>query len=504
MINSEIRWLTHLDMNWNPPKFKILGLWFTHNLEEMEKINTYDKYLETKVLFNCWAKRSTTPLGKVVVLKSLVLSKLIYLGIMLPNPPDDLIETLQKKCFEFVWGGKRDKIKRSTTIYHTKLGGMNIPDIKVYIQALKLTWIKRIFNENSGKWKFLLQKRFPEITTLQKYGADLLERKHINPFWNDVFKAYKNVNRKYVPKTPEELLAEPLFFNGNFKIGKKPFVFPEWVASNVTTVGALVNRDGKLKSLDEFIREYKFNPKPLDYFGCISTIKEHANKSSIEMKSNKDCGEQKIITLLTGALKGAKPIYNAILGEKEKSNGCKKWEVILEKDIDWEKVFIKVNKIKEVKMKWFQLRICHRVLVTNSMLTHMKIVESNKCNFCQIEKDTILHYLWECPHVQTFWNDFLKFIKEKCVHCDRLELNSTLILLGKDSNIKTDECFDEIVVKAKFYIYKCRINKVKPNIQIYVNNDLRLMYKLDKHVHHLEMNIDKFYRKWLLYANIVN
>ena len=264
MINSEIRWLTHLDMNWNPPKFKILGLWFTHNLEEMEKINTYDKYLETKVLFNCWAKRSTTPIGKVVVLKSLVLSKLIYLWIMLPNPPDDLIETLQKKCFEFVWGGKRDKIKRSTTIYHTKLGGMNIPDIKVYIQALKLTWIKRIFNENSGKWKFLLQKRFPEITTLQKYGADLLERKHINPFWNDVFKAYKNINRKYVPKTPEELLAEPLFFNGNFKIGKKTFVFQEWVASNVTTVGALVNRDGKLKSLDEFIREYKFNPKPLE------------------------------------------------------------------------------------------------------------------------------------------------------------------------------------------------------------------------------------------------
>ena len=111
MINYEIRWLTHLDMNWNPPKFKILGLWFTHNLEGMEKINTYDKYLETKVLFNCLAKRSTTPLGKVVVLKSLVLSKLIYLWIMLPNPPDDLIETLQKKCFEFVWGGKRDKIK---------------------------------------------------------------------------------------------------------------------------------------------------------------------------------------------------------------------------------------------------------------------------------------------------------------------------------------------------------------------------------------------------------
>merc|ERR1712074_74685 len=50
--NSDIRWLPHLDMNWNPPKFKILGLWFTCNLEKMEKLNTYDKSLETKVLFN--------------------------------------------------------------------------------------------------------------------------------------------------------------------------------------------------------------------------------------------------------------------------------------------------------------------------------------------------------------------------------------------------------------------------------------------------------------------
>ena len=59
-------------------------------------MNTHDKYLDIKALFNCWAKRSTTPIGKVVVLKSLVLSKLIYLWIMLPNPPEDLIDELQK------------------------------------------------------------------------------------------------------------------------------------------------------------------------------------------------------------------------------------------------------------------------------------------------------------------------------------------------------------------------------------------------------------------------
>ena len=47
-------------------------------------------------------KRLITPLGRVAVLKSLVLSKLIHLWILLPNPPDEYINSLQKLCYEFV------------------------------------------------------------------------------------------------------------------------------------------------------------------------------------------------------------------------------------------------------------------------------------------------------------------------------------------------------------------------------------------------------------------
>ena len=79
-----------------------------------------------------------------------------------------------------------------------------------------------------------------------------------------------------------------------------------------------------------------------------------------------------------------------------------------------------------------------------------------------------------------------------------------MILFGKDKNTKTDECFDDILLRAKFYIYKCRINKIVPNIQIFVNYELKTFYKIDKYVHYLEMNTEKFYRKWLLYADLVN
>ena len=53
-------------------------------------------------------KRLITPLGRVVVLKSLVL----FLWILFPNPPDEYINSLQKLCYEFVWNKKPDKNNR--------------------------------------------------------------------------------------------------------------------------------------------------------------------------------------------------------------------------------------------------------------------------------------------------------------------------------------------------------------------------------------------------------
>ena len=93
-------------------------------------------------------------------------------------------------------------------------------------------------------------------------------------------------------------------------------------------------------------------------------------------------------------------------------------------------------------------------------------------------------------------------MKDKCNHCDRLRLNATLVLFGTDEHSKTDACFDDILLRAKFFIYKCRMNKIRPSIQ-HFNNELKYIYKVDKHIHRLEMNEDKFYRKWLLYTNMI-
>ena len=171
--NSLVRYMDHLGMEWNPPKFKILGIWFTNNLKQCTHINYWDKFEEVKKLFKIWARRQLTPLGRVAVLKSLILSKLIHLWILLPNPPDNIFDTLQSYCYKFVWDNKKDKISRRTSHKSIKHGGIGMPELKTFAYSLKLTWLRR-FQTTKHKWKSITTLDFPMINDLLKFGPEVV------------------------------------------------------------------------------------------------------------------------------------------------------------------------------------------------------------------------------------------------------------------------------------------------------------------------------------------
>ena len=220
--------MTDCKMDWNPPKFKILGLWFTNDLVGMTEINMKDKFNEAKKLFSIWSKRISTPIGRVAILKSLILSKLIYLWILLPNPPDNFVDLIQKKCFNFVWEKKNDKIKRTIAIHNIENGGLGISHIKTYITALKLTWITKIIKKQDTKWTIILKHYCPNIEKMNQFGGTFVNGININSFWKDVFKAYEELWVKQVSCTPEDFLSEPLFHNANILIDDKPVFLKDW------------------------------------------------------------------------------------------------------------------------------------------------------------------------------------------------------------------------------------------------------------------------------------
>ena len=119
---------------------------------ELRTVDPDTKFQEVKRLFIIWLRRLITPLGRIAILKSLILSKLVHLWLLLPDPPDTFIEDLQKMIFRLVWNRNRDRISRDTAVKHIADGGLGIPQIKSFMNALKLTWIRKLKTTNY-RWK---------------------------------------------------------------------------------------------------------------------------------------------------------------------------------------------------------------------------------------------------------------------------------------------------------------------------------------------------------------
>ena len=110
--------------------------------------------------------RRLTLLGKIVVLKSLIASQLVYILSPLPTN-DSAINDIYSMFFSFLWDGNGDKIKRDIMISDYNNGGLRMIDIKLFNKALKSSWIiKYLDSENHGKWKLLFDLE------LQSFGGE--------------------------------------------------------------------------------------------------------------------------------------------------------------------------------------------------------------------------------------------------------------------------------------------------------------------------------------------
>ena len=76
-------------------------------------------------------------LGKINIVKSLSLSKLIFNASVLPSP-EDFAKRVDAGTFDFIWDGKPHKIKKTTLIAIKK----NMIQFTSMNKSLKSIWVK--------------------------------------------------------------------------------------------------------------------------------------------------------------------------------------------------------------------------------------------------------------------------------------------------------------------------------------------------------------------------
>ena len=79
--HSQVRFMRDMNFCWDPGIFKILGVTFSTDTEQISTLNYDGKLQEIKHVLTTWNKRYITPLGKITTIKTVAVSKIIHLFI---------------------------------------------------------------------------------------------------------------------------------------------------------------------------------------------------------------------------------------------------------------------------------------------------------------------------------------------------------------------------------------------------------------------------------------
>ena len=306
---------------------EVLGIKYRiDNMESITDDNITVKISDIKKLIAIWNTTTLTPYGKVVITKSLLISKITHILLSLPTPsdmapsqldqlqvnldmtdsmgPGKLVRHMQNPSYTydeylicivlgpsissvicknpsysgpsypsspvfytFLLGNKPPKFHREIVETNTIDGSLKFHNLRKFDAALQIGWLKRYITTES-KWKILPQTF--EFSGLFRFGVDYIGRIHevtFHPFWQDVLTRLKTLCKDDKISIPENILLTPLWYNDNFRLQIKK----DWIAKGVYTLWDLLEPKSKPMSLENFESKYKLKSNFLEY-GTFSKI----------------------------------------------------------------------------------------------------------------------------------------------------------------------------------------------------------------------------------------
>ena len=243
---SNERFCKEYKLLWENNEFSVLGVKFTHDLSKISDVNYRIKMKEMKRIFTSWSERTLTPIGKIVVIKSLAIAKINHLMLALPDPSEKVLSDIQKIFYDYLWAKDPDKIKRSVIIQNYNEGDLRMIEVKTFLKSMKLTWLRRIV-VNSTKYYLMIKELYPILEKCFRYGSRVFdEEKNTinNKFWLNVLYCFKCFSESLMPSNWSECLNVPIWYNTYIKVGGTAVCYQHWIEKGILFINDLLDRNG--------------------------------------------------------------------------------------------------------------------------------------------------------------------------------------------------------------------------------------------------------------------
>ena len=493
-----------INLDWTKSTFSLLGLEFSVNLNDMVEINYNKTIAQCSNILNNWKKRLLTPIGKITVIKTFIIPKFNHLFISLPSPNPSILTKLSKLIFDYIWDGKPDKINRKQLAQDYLNGGLKMLDLPVFIKCLKTTWIRRLQKGSNASWRMILDPDYKISNGIFVFGSQwcsVVNKEITNPFWIDVFKAWKEVseNNKIISK--EDIVASPIWYN--CKLSTNPTFFPHWFRKGIIFINDVIDCNFRFLSLQSLNTLYNINELDfLNYYKIKLQVESFLSKHLCEEMEIENYPQLPFlpfqIKILYKNIKGGRDFYNLLtktnLPEpKMKSKWNQDLNIIIDK-FTWRNVYkICFKTVKDTRLIWLQYRILYRILGTRCYLYKLNIEEIETCRLCIDRLESIMHLFVNCTIAKTLWLALKKWIFNVInLNVDFTNCSIILGYLNTDSNCIP---INVIIIVAKYYLFYCASTRTQINFETFKRR-LKKVYSEEQNIARTEFKLDIFIKKW--------
>ena len=301
--------------------------------------------------------------------------------------------------YEFIWNKKQDKIKRLRLCCDYSDGGLKLTHLPSFTEAIHVSWIYRLFSNQQAdsSWKILFHawsgincdvlKRFSEKQVVEFAN----KRFKANPFW---YHALLSWSKTIQYSNCTNYGKQCIWFNPEILINNSSIFYMDWYQKGIVYFADLLDANGNLLSFTNFCEKYQIRQSSyLKYYGLASAIPHHW-----KFRQNNSHNDDYVLV-------SRKQVYVKILGKVLNANlkpqACLyKWQRLFGEGLDFVYYFkLPFIITQDSKLRNFQYRLLNRITTTNKFLKLRNVVDTDKCTFCMIYVETLVHLFYECNHV---------------------------------------------------------------------------------------------------------
>ena len=480
---------------------RLLGVYISKNPREIIMKNFETKIEALLRQLHWWKARDLSLTGKILIVKSLALSKFHFISSVV-RIPSEIINRVNSIMYEFIWGGRTDRVRRAIFEQDFEKGGYKMINFKDVIVSESVMWMKKYLDNVDRDWKFTFERlcNISNINICLRSNYDVSELQNSIPeyYLDSLFNWFELKEQSIEVSDTNIIFRNYIWYNKNIKVGskciynKRLFSIGMWVTGDLFNNGAIIPFNTWLsrgaREIDRMV-----------WLGIIEIVRPMNERYRID-RNIPCCGvmlDDKMIEIENLLQKHIKQILAKIKYSKL-NNSDFKFKVKYTDSIgelpcqEWEIIFLSIRALPiSNKLKDLQYKIVMRFVATNYLLYKMNKTNSQNCCFCHILPETIEHLFFNCMYTKDLW--LYIFAHWNNTTGTRLLPSLKLCILGIHDDINTSNpsnylAINTIIVLTKSYIMSCKYEGLSlsvPSMLHYLKNKCSLFASLNISVYEI-------------------